>query len=81
MAAYSGKSPDKVNTGLFRNIPIPNWTLRYSGLTKLKFFKKNFSNFVISHGYRSSYTVSSFTNNLQHDRSNPFANSNIANNY
>ena len=81
MAAYSGKSPDKVNTGLFRNIPIPNWTLRYSGLTKLKFFKKNFSNFVISHGYRSSYTISSFTNNLQHDRSNPFANSNIANNY
>ena len=81
MAAYSGKSPDKVNTGLFRNIPIPNWTLRYSGLTKLKFFKKTFSNIVISHGYRSSYTVSSFTNNLQHDRSNPFANSNIANNY
>jgi len=81
MAAYSGKSPDKVNTGLFRNIPIPNWTLRYSGLMKLKIFKKNFSNFVVSHGYRSSYTVSSFTNNLQHDRSNPFANSNIANNY
>jgi cell surface protein SprA len=81
MAAYSGKSPDKVKTSLFRNIPIPNWTLRYSGLMKLKKIKKNFSNFVISHGYRSSYTVSSFTNNLQHDRSNPFANSNIANNY
>ena len=81
MAAYSGKDPEKVNTSLFRNIPIPNWTLRYNGLMKLKFFKKNFSNFVVSHGYRSSYTVSSFTNNLQHDRENPFANINVANNY
>ena len=81
MAAYSGKSPDKVNTGLFRNVPIPNWTLRYNGLMKLKFFKKNFSNFVVSHGYRSSYTVSSFTNNLQHDRDNPFNNLNVADNY
>ncbi|MCL7762269.1 cell surface protein SprA [Polaribacter sp. Z014] len=81
IAAYSGKSPDKVNTGLFRNIPIPNWTLRYNGLMKFKFFKKNFSNFVVSHGYRSSYTVSSFTNNLQYDSNNPYANINVANNY
>ena len=81
MAAYSGKSPDKVNTGLFRNIPIPNWTLRYNGLMKFKFFKDNFSNFVVSHGYRSSYTVSSFTNNLQYDANNPYGNINVADNY
>ncbi len=81
IAAYSGKSPDKVNTGLFRDIPIPNWTLRYNGLMKFNFFKKNFSNFVVSHGYRSSYTVSSFTNNLQYDTNNPYANLNAANNY
>ncbi|MGK0412282.1 MAG: cell surface protein SprA [Polaribacter sp.] len=64
MAAYSGKNPNKVNTSLFRNIPIPNWTLRYNGFMKMKWFKKNFSSFVVSHGYRSSYTISSFTNNL-----------------
>ena len=80
-AAYAGKSPDKVNTRLFSDIPIPNWSLRYSGFMNLKFFKKNFSNFIISHGYRSSYTVSSFTNNLQYDRDNPFGATNIANNY
>ena len=67
MAAYSGSNPNKINTSLFRNIPIPNWTLRYNGLMKLKWFKKNFSTFVLSHGYRSSYTVSSFTNNLQYE--------------
>ncbi|WP_218598007.1 cell surface protein SprA [Polaribacter sp. NJDZ03] len=81
VAAYSGKNPDKVNTGLFRDIPIPNWTLRYNGLMKFNFFKKNFSNFVVSHGYRSSYTVSSFTNNLQYDANNPYANLNAAKNY
>ena len=81
MAAYSGSDPDKINTGLFRNIPIPNWTLRYSGFMKLGFFKRNFSSFVISHGYKSSYTVSSFTNNLQYDSANAFSNSNSAGNY
>ncbi len=81
MAAYSGSNPDKINTGLFRNIPIPNWTLRYSGFMKLDFFKRNFSSFVISHGYKSSYTVSSFTNNLQFDNDNAFSNRNSAGNY
>ena len=80
-AAYTGKSPDKVNTGLFRNIPIPNWTLRYGGLMGFNFFKKNFSSFIISHGYRSSFTISSFTNNLQYDRDNPFGTKNVAENY
>lgn len=67
LSAYGGKSPDKVKLGLFRNIPIPNWNLRYSGLMKYKWFKNNFSNFTVSHGYNSSYTVSNFTNNLLFD--------------
>lgn len=81
MAAYSGTDPNKVNKGLFRNIPLPNWTLRYNGLMKLDFFKKNFSTFVVSHGYQSSYTISSFTNNLQFDGSNPFSITNSSGNY
>ncbi|MFQ3182673.1 MAG: cell surface protein SprA, partial [Polaribacter sp.] len=81
MAAYSGSNPDKVNTGLFKKIPIPNWTLRYTGFMKLNFFKKNFSNFVVSHGYRSSYTISGFTNNLQYNNENAFSNKNSAGSY
>ena len=81
MAAYSGKDPNKVKTGLFRNIPIPNWTLRYNGFMKMKWFKKNFSSFVVSHGYRSSYTISSFTNNLQYNDDTAFTATNAANNY
>ena len=81
MAAYSGSNPDKVNTSLFKKIPIPNWTLRYTGFMKLDFFKKNFSNFVVSHGYRSSYTISSFTNNLQYNSESAFSAKNSAGNY
>ena len=81
VAAYSGLSPDKVNTGLFTNIPLPNWTLRYTGFMKFGLIKKNFSNFVVSHGYKSSYTVSSFSNNLQYDGANAFSSTNSAGNY
>lgn len=72
LAAYSGKDAGKVKLGPFRDIPIPNWTLRYTGFMKYKWFKKNFSSFSVTHGYRSSYTVSNFTSNLQYDASEPF---------
>lgn len=81
LAAYSGKNPNTIQTGLFRNIPIPNWTIRYNGFMKLKWFKKNFSTFLISHGYRSSYTLSSFTNNLQYKDATKFTNLNAAGNF
>ncbi|MFD2567190.1 T9SS outer membrane translocon Sov/SprA [Pseudotenacibaculum haliotis] len=72
LAAYSGKDAGKVKLGPFRDIPIPNWTLRYTGFMKYKWFKKNFSSFSVTHGYRSSYTVTNFTSNLQYDASEPF---------
>ena len=77
LSAYSGKDPNSVKLGPFRDIPIPNWTLRYTGLMKYKWFKDNFSSFSIAHGYRSSYTISNFTNNLQYDSTNPFGPENI----
>ena len=80
LAAYSGKSPNSVSLGLFRNIPIPNWTLRYNGLMKFAWFKKRFSSFTISNGYRSSYTISNFTNNLEY-RANDPSKTNASGNY
>ncbi|MGG8496354.1 cell surface protein SprA [Tenacibaculum sp. TC6] len=68
LAAYSGQDPNSVSTGIFRNIPIPNWTLRYNGLMEFKWFKKNFSSFTLSHGYKSSYTIGNYTNNLQYTK-------------
>ncbi len=71
LSAYTGSSPDKVSLGAFRDFPIPNWTLKYTGLMKMKWFKKRFKRFSIMHGYRSSYTINQFRNNLDFDPANP----------
>lgn len=64
LAAYSGQDVGKVKTSAFRDIPIPNWDLKYSGFMKFKWFKKHFKRFSLTHGYRSSYTINQFNTNL-----------------
>jgi cell surface protein SprA len=64
LAAYKGTNPDKISLSAFRDIPIPNWQLKYTGFMKMKWFKKNFKRFSITHGYRSSYTINQFRTNL-----------------
>ena len=71
LAAYSGQSVNNVKLSPFRNFPLPNWQINYKGLMQNKWFRKKFSNFTISHGYRSSYSILNFTNNLQYDSENP----------
>ena len=39
---------------------LPNWTLRYSGLGKLPWFRDNFKSFNINHGYKSVFAVGSY---------------------
>lgn len=64
-AAYSGQDVNRVNLDVFRQIPIPNWNMKYTGLMKNKWFKKKFKRFSLSHGYRAAYTVNSFQTNLE----------------
>lgn len=71
LSAYEGSDPSKVKTGIFRDFPIPNWELRYTGLMKINWFKQNFRRFSIQHGYRADYTVNQFETNLDYDRNNP----------
>ncbi|MCC9042661.1 cell surface protein SprA [Myroides sp. M-43] len=66
LAAYSGQDAGKVSTGLFKNMPLPNWNLKYRGLMKLEWFKNNFKNFSLNHGYRASYTLGSFSYNTEY---------------
>ncbi|MGY6649239.1 T9SS outer membrane translocon Sov/SprA [Wenyingzhuangia sp. IMCC45574] len=75
LAAYSGKEVS--NGTIFRKIPVPNWQLTYKGLMRLDFFKRNFSNFTLTHGYNSSYTINNFATNLNSDESNPYQSSYI----
>ena len=64
-AAYTGQDAGSVNLGAFRNIPIPNWNIKYTGLMKNKWFRKKFKRFSLSHGYRAAYSINSFQTNLE----------------
>ena len=67
LSAYTGSSPDGVALSAFRNFPIPNWNIKYTGLMRYGFFKENFKRFSVQHAYRSSYTINSFRSNLDYN--------------
>ncbi len=71
LSAYEGSDPSKIKTGIFRDFPLPNWELRYTGLMKINWFKQNFRRFSIQHGYRADYTVNQFETNLDYNRNDP----------
>ena len=66
LSAYTGTNSGKVKLSAFRDIPIPNWDLKYTGFMKMKWFKKRFKRFSLSHGYRSTYTINQFRTNLDY---------------
>ena len=71
LSAYSGQKADKISLNAFRDIPIPNWTLKYTGLMRNKWFKKHFRRFSVTHGYRASYTINQFRTNLDYQAADP----------
>ncbi|MGB3590680.1 MAG: cell surface protein SprA, partial [Nonlabens sp.] len=71
LAAYEGREIDKQDDNLFRDIPIPNWNIKYTGLMNIPWFKKTFNRFSINHGYRSELTLNQFQTNLDFVPGNP----------
>jgi len=62
---YTGKKLKNVGTQkMFDQIPMPNWTVSWDGLGKLKMVKKYFTSVTIRHAYRSIYTIGGYNNNL-----------------
>jgi len=72
LSAYTGQDVEKTDTGFLRNIPLPNWNIKYTGLMNLKWFKKRFKRFSIQHGYTAGYAVNNFQTNLAFNRSTDF---------
>jgi cell surface protein SprA len=71
MATYMGKGADKVKTNEpFMKIPLPNWQLRYNGLTKIKKMAKVFQNFSINHNYTCTYSIGNYQSNLLYKEKN-----------
>lgn len=60
LAAYFGKDAATLSYSPFLAMPLPNWSINYNGLSKVKFLKKWFNNISISHKYSSNYSVGNF---------------------
>ena len=66
LAAYSDKNAANIDLTPFPLIPIPSWRIDYSGLAKIPAFAEVFSSITLSHGYRSIYNVTNYTNSLRY---------------
>jgi len=67
LAAYTNQSPNTVSTDYFLKIPLPNWTITYSGLTEFGFLANILQSATIKHAYRATYALSSYKTNLLYD--------------
>jgi cell surface protein SprA len=66
LAAYTRTDPHRMKLNAFPRIPIPNWSIRYSGLMQMGWFRRHFRRFSLEHRYQSSLTVNRFTNNMEY---------------
>ena len=44
---------------------LPNWTIRYSGLSKLHWFSEHFKSVNVNHSYKSIFSVGSYTSSSE----------------
>ena len=44
---------------------LPNWTIRYSGLSKLNWFNEHFKSVNINHSYKSVFALGSYTSSSE----------------
>ena len=59
LESYTGSSSTKIFPSMLRM--LPNWKIKYSGLSKLPWFQKWFKSVNIEHGYKSVYAVGSYS--------------------
>jgi cell surface protein SprA len=66
LAAYTKTKPQNVTLDPFPSAlkMMPNWRITFDGLSKFGFVQKVFRSVNISHQYRSTYQVGSYTTNL-----------------
>jgi cell surface protein SprA len=67
LAAYTGKDPNTISLKPFPDYfsMMPNWRISIDGLTNFKALSAYFKSISITHSYRSTYNINSFTTNFQ----------------
>jgi cell surface protein SprA len=68
LAAYTKTNPQSVGLETFPSAlkMMPNWRINFDGLSKFAFVQRTFRSVNISHQYRSTYQIGSYTTNLSY---------------
>lgn len=68
LAAYTKSDPNKVTLATFPSAlkMMPNWRINFDGLSKFEFVQRWFRSVNLSHQYRSTYQIGSYTTNLNY---------------
>jgi cell surface protein SprA len=68
-AAYTKTSAQKVGLETFPSVfrLMPNWRITFDGLSKFEFVKTLFRSISMTHQYRSTYQIGSYTTNLNYE--------------
>ncbi len=63
LAAYTGRSADKVSLNPFLGILaiLPNWNVSYDGLGKLPWMRDHFRSVTLTHAYTCKYSIGSYS--------------------
>jgi len=66
IAAYTKSDPDKVSLETFPSAlrMMPNWRVTFDGFSRFDFVQKVFRSISISHQYRSTYQIGSYSTNM-----------------
>ena len=66
IAAYTGKDVNKVGLSAFPSLKsmLPNWRVTFDGLIRIPAIRQHLKTLILSHQYRCSYSVGSYTSYL-----------------
>ena len=61
LSSYTSMGGNSLNIFPALSRLLPNWTVKYSGLTQLPWFRDVFKSFNINHAYKSIYAIGSYS--------------------
>src|SRR5690606_11775259 len=67
LSAYTGTSASGISLNALRDIPLPGWNIRYTGLMRYQFFKDKFKRVSLQHNYKATYSINAFRSNFDYD--------------
>jgi cell surface protein SprA len=73
LAAYTGENSNRVSLNLFQKVALPNWSINFTGLTKIPALKKTFKSISLTHSYKSTFSISTWAANVNYDANNQMA--------